>query len=95
MKSLSRVQLFATPWTVAYKAPPSMEFSRQEYWSGLPFPKAVLLRRMYSHTTLAQEKRKVSTHLTLHLKELGFTGGSYGKEFACSAGDPGSIPALG
>ena len=36
MKSLSRVQLFATPWTVAYQAPQSMEFSRQEYWSGLP-----------------------------------------------------------
>ena len=35
---LSRVQLFATPWTVAHQAPPSMEFSRQEYWSGLPFP---------------------------------------------------------
>ena len=38
MKSLSRVQLFATPWTVAYQDPPSMGFSRQEYWSGLPFP---------------------------------------------------------
>ena len=38
MKSLSRVQLFATPWTIAYQAPPSMGFSRQEYWSGLPFP---------------------------------------------------------
>ena len=38
VKSLSRVQLFVTPWTVAYKAPPSMGFSRQEYWSGLPFP---------------------------------------------------------
>ena len=37
MKLLSRVRLFATPWTVAYKAPLSMEFSRQEYWSGLPF----------------------------------------------------------
>ena len=36
MKSLSRVQLFATPWTVAHQAPPSMGFSRQEYWSGLP-----------------------------------------------------------
>ena len=35
---LSRVQLFATPWTVAYQALPSMGFSRQEYWSGLPFP---------------------------------------------------------
>ena len=38
MKSLSRVRLFTTPWTVAYWAPPSMGFSRQEYWSGLPFP---------------------------------------------------------
>ena len=38
VKSLSHVQLFATPWTVAYQAPPSMGFSRQEYWSGLPFP---------------------------------------------------------
>ena len=38
MKSLSRVQLFATLWTVAHQAPPSMGFSRQEYWSGLPFP---------------------------------------------------------
>ena len=38
VKSLSCVRLFATPWTVAYQAPPSMGFSRQEYWSGLPFP---------------------------------------------------------
>ena len=35
---LSHVQLFATPWTVAHWAPLPMEFSRQEYWSGLPFP---------------------------------------------------------
>ena len=35
---LSRVPLFATPWTVAYQASPSMGFSRQEYWNGLPFP---------------------------------------------------------
>ena len=35
---LSRVQLFATLWTVALQAPPSMGFSRQEYWRGLPFP---------------------------------------------------------
>ena len=38
MKSLSSVQLFATPRTVAYQAPPSMGCSRQENWSGLPFP---------------------------------------------------------
>ena len=38
VKSLSCVRLFATPWTVAYRVLPSMGFSRQEYWSGLPFP---------------------------------------------------------
>ena len=38
VKSLSGVRLFVTPWTVAHQAPPSMGFSGQEYWSGLPFP---------------------------------------------------------
>ena len=38
VKSLSRVWLLATPWTAAYQAPPSMGFSRQEYWRGLPLP---------------------------------------------------------
>ena len=38
MKSLSRVRLLATPWTAAFQAPPSMGFSRQEYWSGVPLP---------------------------------------------------------
>ena len=38
VKSLSRVRFFVTSWTIAYWTPPSMGFSRQEYWSGLPFP---------------------------------------------------------
>ena len=38
VKLFNRVQLFATPWTVAHQAPPSKGFSRQQYWSGLPFP---------------------------------------------------------
>ena len=38
VKSLSCVRLLATPWTAAYQAPPSMGFSRQEYWSGVPLP---------------------------------------------------------
>ena len=42
VKSLSRVQLLATPWTAAYQAPPSMGFSRQEYWRGLPLPSPLL-----------------------------------------------------
>ena len=38
VKSLSCAQLLVTPWTAAYQAPPSMGFSRQEYWSGVPLP---------------------------------------------------------
>ena len=38
VKSLSHIRLFVTLWTVAHQAPPSTGFSRQEYWSGLPFP---------------------------------------------------------
>ena len=40
-KSLSRVRLLVTPWTAAYQAPPSMGFSRQEYWSGVPSPSPI------------------------------------------------------
>ena len=45
VKSLSPVWLLATPWTAAYQAPPSMGFSRQEYWSGLPLPSPLLHHR--------------------------------------------------
>ena len=38
LSRFSRVRLFAAPWTAAYQAPPSMGFSRQEYWSGVPLP---------------------------------------------------------
>ena len=47
MKSLSRVQLFMTPWTAAYKALPSMGFSRQEYWSGVPSPSLMFSSRSF------------------------------------------------
>ena len=43
MKSLSCVRLLASPWTAAYQAPPSMGFSRQEYWSGLPLPSLLVV----------------------------------------------------
>ena len=45
VKSLSRVWLFATPWSAAYHAPPSMGFSRQEYWSGVPLPSPWIILR--------------------------------------------------
>ena len=46
VKSLSRVRPSATPWTAAFQAPPSMGFSRQEYWSGVPLPSLVTLLEM-------------------------------------------------
>ena len=45
VKSLSRVRLLATPWTAAYQAPPSMGFSRQKYWSGVPLPSPLFALR--------------------------------------------------
>ena len=58
VKSLSRVRLFSTPWTAAYQAPPSMGFSRQEYWSGVPlpspsFPAILTLFQVHQTITLA------------------------------------------
>ena len=47
VKSLSGVWLLATPWTAAHQAPPSMGFSRQEYWSGVPLPSPLLISRSY------------------------------------------------
>ena len=47
VKSLSRVRLLVTPWTAAYQAPPSMRFSRQEYWSGVPLPSQYFLSKMH------------------------------------------------
>lgn len=56
VKSLSHVWLFATPWTVA---PPSMGFSRQEYWSGLPFPSLVVMYGCESWTIKKAECRRI------------------------------------
>ena len=62
VKSLSRVRLFATPWTAAYQAPPPMGFSRQEYWSGLllPSPKIELLYSKSTSGYLSKEKKNSS-----------------------------------
>ena len=49
VKSPSRVRLLATPLTAAYQAPPSMGFSRQEYWSEVPLPSLLLLLSCFSH----------------------------------------------
>ena len=52
VKSLSRVRLFATPWTAAHQAPLSMGFSRQEYWSGVPLPFPIPLAQLWVITLI-------------------------------------------
>ena len=52
VRSLSRVQLLATPWTAAYQVPLSMEFSRQEYWSGVPLPSPLGLTSLFLQSSL-------------------------------------------
>ena len=47
VKLLSRVRLFVTPWTAAHQTPPSMGFSRQEYWSGVPLPSPVRTKKRF------------------------------------------------
>ena len=49
VKTLSHIRLSATPWTAAYQAPPSMRFSRQKYWSGVPLPSPLLLLLNLKH----------------------------------------------
>ena len=55
----SHVQFFVTPWTAAFQAPPSMEFSKQEYWSGFLFPPSKEMETMYQ------------IYEDLHSKEIG------------------------
>ena len=56
VKSLRRVQLFATPWAVAYQAPLSMGFPRQEYWSGVPLPSPMRVQRKSLQNVKRQRK---------------------------------------
>ena len=102
---LSRVWLFVTPWTVAHQASLSMGFSRQEYWRGLPCPpledlpnpgieprflrSPALAGRFFTTSAIweALDKGLVS-------RVWGSSGGSDGKESACSVGDLGLIPGF-
>ena len=64
MKSLSRVQLLVTPWTAAYQAPPSVGFSRQEYWSGVPLPSLLSPPRLMFIAWFLSEKSLKSDQWT-------------------------------
>ena len=86
----------ATPWTVARQVPLSMGFSRQEYWSGPPFPSPGESSRPRDRTGVSSVScigRRV--FFLYHEHHLGFPRGSACEEPACNAGDPGSIPGLG
>ena len=88
VKSLSRVRLIATPWTAAHQAPPSMGFSRQEYWSGVPLPSLLLilqLNKSYLQTCkyilwqriswlhlFATENKDFGVHIHTHFNLLYF-----------------------
>ena len=62
-KCVSHVQLFVTPWTVAHQAPPSMGFSRQEYWSGVPLPSPTISQSLLQF--MSTELVMLSNHLIL------------------------------
>ena len=93
VKLLSHVWLFATPWTVAHQASPSMGFSRQEYWSGLPFPspEIFLTQGLNSGLPLGKPWYPNYNYPVSKAKE-GFASD---KESACNTGDMVSIPGLG
>ena len=76
VKSLIRVRLFAIPWTVAYQAPPSMGFSRQEYWSGLPFPSPLLYLKWLTNKNLLY-----STENFAQCYVAAWIGGEFGEEW--------------
>ena len=60
VKSFSRVRLFVTLWTVAYQVPPSMGFSKQEYWSGVPSPSPYLFLMLLNLSSLSWTVIKIS-----------------------------------
>ena len=102
MKSFSLVRLVATPGTAAHQAPPSMGFSRQESWSGVPLPSPIM--SIYEDkcsfslplTKTRQKKRRETLKKIWIAKSFpGFPGGLDDKESVYSAGDPGPIPGLG
>ena len=77
VKSLSHVWLLATPWTAAYQAPPFMEFSRQEYWSGLPLPSPIssYLTNIYWATIIFQTLKHISRQSKVHAQLIFYLRG--------------------
>ena len=92
LSCFSHVQLFVPLWTVACQVPLSMGFSRQKYWSGLPFPTSGdRLNPGINLHLLGLLSWQVDSLATVSSGK-GFSGGSDGKESSCNAGDLGLIP---
>ena len=68
MKLLSRVRLLAAPWTAAYQAPPSMGFSKQEYWSGVPLPSLAICALIADSLVIQQKPPQHCKTFTLQEK---------------------------
>ena len=71
VKSLIRVRLFATPWTAAHQASPSMGVSRQEYWSGVPSTNTLLIRKHYLQLKLSHKTPVGKVIFEMHLNDGG------------------------
>ena len=66
-QSLNHVPLFATPWTTSHQAPLPMEFSRQEYWSGLPFPSPIYIKELLKSGLEEKCLKKATPHVVARL----------------------------
>ena len=83
LSHFSHLRLFTTPWTLAYQAPLSMGFSRQEYWNVLPCPPP-------GESSQPRDRTHISC-ISCIVKWVGFPSSSVGKESTCNVGDPGLI----
>ena len=74
VKSLSRIRLFVIPWSAAYQAPPSMGFSRQEYWSGVPLPSPNKGHSKGHFTGVGHDKERTNNNIVAaqSVEETGF-----------------------
>ena len=92
LSSLSCVLLFMTPWTIAHQAPPSMGFSRQEYWSGLPLPspKRFSSVQSLSHVLLFMTPWTIAYQASL---SMGFSRQEYWSGLPLLS--PGGLPDTG
>ena len=89
VKSLSHVRLLATPWTAAYQAPPSMGFSRQDYWSGVPSPSLSYLASPAQNATV-----QTASHLMFKRENICVWSKSEGRRAPLSFGCKATVHGL-